>query len=259
MLLSLSDTRGPRSWLWVIPHMDPRWRAGLTDVLLLVRASSPIRHHQLTFPPTRIVSLQVWDASTGELLHTLDGPGGEVEWLGWHPRGPVVLAGSADGTVWMWDVTRRALANCMQVFAGHEEGVTAGGFDPAGKTVYTGSADGGVRAFNPKTAACMHVYRLDAPVNALAFHPSADKPLLAVGTQDGVAAVINTATSKVLVRVQHTPPEELAEKAAARAAAAAAAGEEGEEEDDDAEPATRSVERCVQGCVAGARERGRLW
>jgi WD40 repeat protein len=201
---------------------------------------------------------QVWDAATGELLHTLDGPGGEVEWLAWHPRGPVVLAGSADGTVWMWDVTRRALANCMQVFAGHEEGVTAGGFDPSGKAVYTGSADGGVRAFNPKTAACMHSYRLDAPVNALAFHPSPDKPLLAVGTQDGVAAVINTATSKVLVRVQHTPPEELAEKAAARAAAAAAAADGEEAEDDADDPATRSVERCVQGCVA-APDRAPVW
>ena len=46
----------------------------------------------------------------------LDGPS-DIEWLSWHPKGgTVILAGSSDGTVWMWFVPN---GKCMQVFVGH--------------------------------------------------------------------------------------------------------------------------------------------
>ncbi len=35
-----------------------------------------------------------------------------MEWLTWHSKGNVLLAGSSDGTVWMWLATSGA---CMQV------------------------------------------------------------------------------------------------------------------------------------------------
>ena len=165
----------------------------------------------------------------------------------------------------MWDVTRKSSAACMQVFAGHEDGVTCGGFDPAGKSVCTGSADGAVRVFSPKTAACSHIYRVDAAVNAIAFHPSPDKPLLAIGSQDGIATIINTATQKVIIKLQHQPQEDAAaelEKAKRKAAAKAAEREAaymddedddgmmGQDDDDEEGPeegdiANRSVERSV--------------
>ena len=50
-----------------------------------------------------------------------------------------MLAGSQDGTVWMWLALTGA---CMQVFAGHEAGVTCGGFTSDGATVVTGPAAG---------------------------------------------------------------------------------------------------------------------
>ena len=59
----------------------------------------------------------MWDAATGALLHTIDGPTSEVEWLTWHSKGDVLLAGAADSTAWMWHVTPAA-AKCMHVFAG---------------------------------------------------------------------------------------------------------------------------------------------
>lgn len=37
-------------------------------------------------------SVRVWDRA-GALLHTIDGPSAEVEWLSWHPKGDVLLAG----------------------------------------------------------------------------------------------------------------------------------------------------------------------
>ena len=47
--------------------------------------------------------LKIWRASNGKLEHTLEGPGGGIEWLAWHPRGHIILAGSEDFTSWMWN------------------------------------------------------------------------------------------------------------------------------------------------------------
>jgi WD40 repeat protein len=37
-------------------------------------------------------SIRVWDR-VGALLHTIEGPSAEIEWLSWHPKGDVLLAG----------------------------------------------------------------------------------------------------------------------------------------------------------------------
>jgi WD40 repeat protein len=111
----------------------------------------------------------VWDAATGERLHELEGPG-DVEWMQWHPRGNVLLAGSSDSTVWMWSVARAA-AQALQVFAGHDGSVTCGTFSSSGKTVLTGSEDSTVRVWNPKTGAAGAVFKghgwCEGPVTSL--------------------------------------------------------------------------------------------
>jgi angio-associated migratory cell protein len=37
-------------------------------------------------------SIRIWDAK-GCFLHAIDGPSAEIEWLTWHPKGDVLLAG----------------------------------------------------------------------------------------------------------------------------------------------------------------------
>ena len=54
----------------------------------------------------------VWDAATGEQRQGLEGPGEAVNWLQWHPRGNVLLAGSEDFTAWLWNAQTSA---CMHV------------------------------------------------------------------------------------------------------------------------------------------------
>lgn len=41
-------------------------------------------------------------------LHTLDGPAGDILFVAFHPLGDVLLAGSSDGTAWMWSVGKTA-------------------------------------------------------------------------------------------------------------------------------------------------------
>ena len=51
------------------------------------------------------------DAPTGGFLRALEGSGGGFDWLQWHPRGHVLLAGSEDFTAWLWNADDGA---CMQ-------------------------------------------------------------------------------------------------------------------------------------------------
>ena len=50
----------------------------------------------------------------GELKQVLEGPE-DIEWAEWHSKGNAVLAGSKDGTVWMWMAHN---GQCVHVFAG---------------------------------------------------------------------------------------------------------------------------------------------
>lgn len=47
---------------------------------------------------------------------------------------------------------------CVQVFAGHDGGITCGGFTGDGGSVFTGGEDGTVRLWAPKTGKCRHVF-----------------------------------------------------------------------------------------------------
>lgn len=52
------------------------------------------------------------------------------QWVRWHPRGHLVLAGSEDSTVWMWNADR---ASYLNMFSGHGSSVTCGDFTSDGK------------------------------------------------------------------------------------------------------------------------------
>ena len=54
----------------------------------------------------------MWDVRTGELARALEGPDGGLDWVAWHPRGHVLLAGGEDATAWMWNADD---GSCMQV------------------------------------------------------------------------------------------------------------------------------------------------
>lgn len=53
-----------------------------------------------------------------------------LQWVKWHPRGHLVLAGSEDCSVWMWNADKGTYLN---MFSGHGATVTCGDFTPDGK------------------------------------------------------------------------------------------------------------------------------
>lgn len=89
---------------------------------------------------------QQGEASSWQLISTLEG-GDEVQFVTWHPKGSVLVAGYGDSTVWMWQLPQ---GNLMNVFTGHEDAVTAGRFTPDGKRLLTTSTDGALIIYDPR-------------------------------------------------------------------------------------------------------------
>jgi len=159
-------------------------------------------------------TVKVWDVSTGALVCQLEGPE-DIEWCEWHSKGNAIVAGSRDGTCWMW-LTNNTVANpnatvgagqCVQVFAGHDGAVTAGCFTSDGKLVCTGGEDGCVRVWAPKTGICKQVFEDHtghaSVVTCLVSHPT-DSDLLLSGSMDGSMLLLQISTSRVLQRFVHS-------------------------------------------------------
>jgi len=119
-----------------------------------------------------------------------------VTCVGFNFDGTMVLTGSYDGSIRVWDVSTGELVvvlegpediewatwhskgnaivagskdgtiwmwmthngQCVQVFAGHDGLVSTGCFSSDGKVVCSGGEDGTVRVWAPKTGACKHVF-----------------------------------------------------------------------------------------------------
>lgn len=142
--------------------------------------------------------VKVWNTETGACLQTLDGPGDAVEWVAWHPRGDVVLAGTADFSAWMWEGRRGAW---MATFSGHTAPVAAGAFTPDGRAVVTagGEGDASLRVWDPRSGACTasvsgHPFHA-AGVTCLALSPDGASAL--TGSEDGAAKVVSLGTGRV--------------------------------------------------------------
>ena len=143
--------------------------------------------------------------------HVLDGPT-DIEWLSFHPSGTVILAGSTDGTVWMYHITTTTTTapQCLQVLVGHAASVTAGAFVGT-NSIATASADGTVRLWAPKTGLVKHVFRLSDGTNdtnvagLTCLQPRTADKLILVGSEDGCAYICHAGpTKKVLHRLEHT-------------------------------------------------------
>lgn len=154
-------------------------------------------------------SIILYDPDTTEQKLKLEGPT-DVEWISFHPKGgSVLLAGSGDGTVWMFHIP---LNRCLQVFVGHEQAVTAGCFSPDGKWALSASTDGTLRIWAPKTGMNKHVFRTgEAGLTCIANNGGSDGMLVLAGAEDGQAHVCHIGTKKIVASLRHyevppTPP-----------------------------------------------------
>lgn len=141
-----------------------------------------------------IVNIFRRDGNTFSHVTSLEG-GDEVQFISWHPKGNVLVAGYADATAWMWQLPSGLL---MNVFTGHEDAVTAGRFTPDGKKLLTTSTDGSLILYEPRQATPLSKlgssdtrFRAEGGFTTIAISP--DSKLAAVGGVTGSSRVVSLA------------------------------------------------------------------
>ncbi|GAA5973037.1 hypothetical protein JCM11641_000375 [Rhodosporidiobolus odoratus] len=144
-----------------------------------------------------------WEEAGWESCQALEGPD-EVNWLDWHPKGNVLLAGGADGTVWVWNLPK---GDTMHVLAGHISPVTCGRFTPDGKKILTASEDSTLILWDPRTGnpdwkltSADSRFDLPSGINSLAINPASTVAILG-GAEGGLRAV-NLLRGEVLAQME---------------------------------------------------------
>ncbi|XP_041120106.1 angio-associated migratory cell protein-like [Polyodon spathula] len=138
--------------------------------------------------------IKVWKVETKQEVWSFEV--GDLEWMEWHPCAHVLLAGTADGNVWMWKIPS---GEC-KTFQGPGCQATTGKILPDGKRAVVGYEDGIVRLWDLKQGNTSHVLKgpdgHQGPVTCVAC--SKDGGLILTGSVDCRAKLISTATGKVV-------------------------------------------------------------
>ncbi|KAL2926012.1 Angio-associated migratory cell protein [Bienertia sinuspersici] len=177
-------------WLWRIGREDKANELkGHTDSISCLYFS---KDGQLLASGGLDACVKIWDNS-GNLKCTFDGPdeGHEFEWLSWHPSAHLIMAGCTDKNVWLWNADKGALLN---VFCGHGDSVTCGGFTPDGKSICTGSLDATLRIWNPRSG---RGYTKASALTCLTY--TSDSVLALTGSENGFLSVVNITSGKVVI------------------------------------------------------------
>uniref|UniRef100_A0A7S3JVG8 Anaphase-promoting complex subunit 4 WD40 domain-containing protein n=1 Tax=Aureoumbra lagunensis TaxID=44058 RepID=A0A7S3JVG8_9STRA len=141
--------------------------------------------------------VQIWE-TTGSLTKRIEGPG-DVEWLRFHPRGDVILAGSGDGTVWLWQART---GECLRVFVGHEGAVSCGEFTSDGNGIVTGSADATVRSWAPKKGTCKHTFaNLPGAIIQLAVKSITEPDIIAAALDAPKALLFHLKSKQIITNL----------------------------------------------------------
>ena len=163
-------------------------------------------------------TLKIWKTqSPFELMGTLEGPQDEIHFVQWHQKGNVVLCGSEDGSMWMYDGSK---CEYMNTFTGHHGGVRAGGFTSDGKCIYSAGVDGTIRLWQPKKPGGEpETLKSTAKAEDIGgytcafYHPT--KPLILAGSDVGTLVMALYTSRKIGGTMRISPKETYVETIAA--------------------------------------------
>jgi WD40 repeat protein len=141
--------------------------------------------------------VRLYDPARGDLVARFDGknrpplPGIPAEALHqqrsvcFSPDGKLLASGSADSTVWLWDV---AAGKAARMLTGHESAVQSVAFSPDGKTLASAGDDRSIRLWDTGTGKLRAELTGHGDiVYSLAFSPEGRK--LASASQDGTVLI----------------------------------------------------------------------
>jgi eukaryotic-like serine/threonine-protein kinase len=100
-------------------------------------------------------TVQVWDATSGRLLHTYTGHASPVYSVAWSPDNRCVASSSKDNTMHMWEAANGQL---LRTYTGHTYWIVSVAWSPDGRYLATGSLDNTVRVWEAVSGQLLHTY-----------------------------------------------------------------------------------------------------
>lgn len=136
----------------------------------------------------------VWDVATKKQIWNFETT--DLEWLEWHTEAHVLLAGTTDGSVWMWKIPS---GDC-KTFQSHGCRSTCGVFMKDGKRATVGYEDGTLKLWDLRQG--MHTFHLSDGTahqgSITCLDANRDNVLVATGSEDSTVKIVNTNSGKVL-------------------------------------------------------------
>ena len=145
-------------------------------------------------------TVRVWDLSSGELLHTLEGHT-SVESVSVTPDGHRAISGSDDRTVRVWDLSSGKLLHTLEGLGGGSVSIT-----PDGRLAISGSGDGSVRLWDLSSGELLRTLKgHEKMVNSVSITPDGRRAVSG-NLMHGTVQVWDLSSGKLLhTLVGHTP------------------------------------------------------
>ncbi len=125
-------------------------------------------------------AIRVYDTSSWEKIHTLQGHDKSVNSVAYSPNGEQIASASDDKTVRLWDAHSGALRHTLQ---GHKRLVKSVMYSPNGEQIASGSSDKTVRLWDTQSGALHHALRgHSSSVLSVAYSPNGEQ--IASGSDD---------------------------------------------------------------------------
>jgi dipeptidyl aminopeptidase/acylaminoacyl peptidase len=139
-------------------------------------------------------TIKLWDASTGELIRTLEGHEGWVSSVAFSPDGQILASGSGDTSIRLWDFKTGVQIGYLP---GHTNGIYCVAFSPDNQTLATGGGDKSIRLWNFKTGELTSTFAgFAGAVSSVAISSSGH--VLAGSSEDKTIRIWNLGTKELL-------------------------------------------------------------
>ena len=149
--------------------------------------------------------VQVYDANSQKVLHTLKGHTKKVNHVLWREddAGSLILSASADKTARVWGYEEPSSSYApRQTFKTHKGDVTGIGVHPSKKLAALASADKTFSVHDLTTLQTVfHSAVFDSPFHSLAFHP--DGHFVGVGTANSSVFIIDLRSGEPAAELKH--------------------------------------------------------